>query len=358
VGVTGTSTFIEELAPTPPWTLHAGVGWAFDSREKPPVVREVVKAAPAPTPEAPKLARLRGLVHDAAGAPVANARVRYEGKTDLFPLATNEAGTFGDEVPSGEYAFTVEADGYAPATCNAKRVQAGAEAQVDCALEAAPRRGALVVTVRDLDSGAPVAGASVRLTDAQRREAALVSDAAGAARFEGLPAGPVRVVTSDDKHLALAAGADVGARETTRVDWTLRPRPDKPSVVVGANGIRLSRSVEFDEGGGISSGSTGLLAELADALVRHPELRRVEVGAHTDIATTPDRGHAMTDQRAEAVRAFLITHGVAEDRVVAKGYGSERPLAPNVTAANRARNRRIELVVLERDQGPVSQATR
>jgi hypothetical protein len=54
------------------------------------------------------------------------------------------------------------------------------------------------------------------------------------------------------------------------------------------------------------------------------------------------------------VRAWLVQHGVAADRLVARGYGQERPLVPNVTPGNRAQNRRVQFIILERDGSPAA----
>ena len=45
------------------------------------------------------------------------------------------------------------------------------------------------------------------------------------------------------------------------------------------------------------------------------------------------------------MRTWLIEHGIEGGRLAAKGYGSSRPLAPNVTPANRARNRRVQFII-------------
>jgi chemotaxis protein MotB len=52
-----------------------------------------------------------------------------------------------------------------------------------------------------------------------------------------------------------------------------------------------------------------------------------------------------SQERAASVRAWLIQHGVAEDRLVSEGYGETRPIDSNDTAAGRARNRRIEVII-------------
>jgi len=70
---------------------------------------------------------------------------------------------------------------------------------------------------------------------------------------------------------------------------------------------------------------------------------RIEVGGHTDNVGRPANNLRLSQQRAEAVRAYLITKGVKADRLVAKGFGGTQPIADNKTAAGRAKNRRVEL---------------
>ncbi len=68
-----------------------------------------------------------------------------------------------------------------------------------------------------------------------------------------------------------------------------------------------------------------------------------EVGGHTDNIGTPEYNVKLSEARAEAVKSWLVAHGVAPARVTARGYGDTRPLVPNTTDANRFKNRRVEL---------------
>jgi outer membrane protein OmpA-like peptidoglycan-associated protein len=70
---------------------------------------------------------------------------------------------------------------------------------------------------------------------------------------------------------------------------------------------------------------------------------RAEVGGHTDNIGTPDYNMKLSAERAAAVKAWLVAHSVAADRVTSRGYGDTRPLLPNDTDANRFKNRRVEL---------------
>lgn len=67
---------------------------------------------------------------------------------------------------------------------------------------------------------------------------------------------------------------------------------------------------------------------------------------HTDEQGSADLNRRLGQERAERVVAWLIEHGVAGGRLAAKGYGSDRPLAPNDTEEGRAKNRRVEFRVL------------
>jgi outer membrane protein OmpA-like peptidoglycan-associated protein len=73
----------------------------------------------------------------------------------------------------------------------------------------------------------------------------------------------------------------------------------------------------------------------------------IEVAGHTDSMGSDAYNMRLSRQRAEAVRNFLISRGVAADRLTAKGYGEAQPVADNATEEGRFKNRRVELVPLK-----------
>ena len=77
---------------------------------------------------------------------------------------------------------------------------------------------------------------------------------------------------------------------------------------------------------------------------------RVEVQAHTDSNGTEEYNLGLSTRRAENVRSYLISRGIAADRLAARGYGELKPKATNETREGRARNRRVEFQVLEEGQ--------
>jgi len=83
---------------------------------------------------------------------------------------------------------------------------------------------------------------------------------------------------------------------------------------------------------------------LLDAIVPCLKEGKYEVAGYTDnIGSDPDN-LKLSQSRAESVRAYMILKGVAADRLTAVGYGADRPIGDNATAAGRASNRRIEFV--------------
>jgi hypothetical protein len=73
----------------------------------------------------------------------------------------------------------------------------------------------------------------------------------------------------------------------------------------------------------------------------------IEVAGHTDSMGSDAYNMKLSQQRAGAVRNFLISKGVAADRLTAKGYGESQPVADNATREGRIQNRRVELVPLK-----------
>ncbi len=92
-----------------------------------------------------------------------------------------------------------------------------------------------------------------------------------------------------------------------------------------------------------STQTLGRLAEIARACPRV----RIEIEGHTDAEGTPERNQRLSDRRANAVLIYLTRAGVESTKLSSVGYGETKPIAPNDTAVNRARNRRIEFSVTE-----------
>jgi len=84
---------------------------------------------------------------------------------------------------------------------------------------------------------------------------------------------------------------------------------------------------------------------VAEALNNNTDLR-VELAGHTDDTGSEERNQTLAQERAEAVKKYLVDKGIAANRLVAKGYGATQPLESNETEAGREANRRTEFRVL------------
>ncbi len=86
------------------------------------------------------------------------------------------------------------------------------------------------------------------------------------------------------------------------------------------------------------------LDEVAKALTDQG-FKKITVEGHTDSRGSADKNQVLSLERAEAVRAHLVSKGIPSDKIVANGLGSSRSVADNNTTEGRANNRRVELVV-------------
>ncbi|WP_258100168.1 OmpA family protein [Marinoscillum pacificum] len=77
------------------------------------------------------------------------------------------------------------------------------------------------------------------------------------------------------------------------------------------------------------------------------DIKKIEISGHTDATGEEAYNKSLSDRRAKAVYNFFRENGIEKDRLVSVGYGEEKPVAPNDTKENRAKNRRVEFKVVE-----------
>ena len=105
--------------------------------------------------------------------------------------------------------------------------------------------------------------------------------------------------------------------------------------------------VLFDTGRtNLKSGSLQNMYPLVEYLRNHGETM-AKIDGHTDDRGSADYNANLSQMRAEAVRDFLVTNGIALERIIAQGMGEDYPVATNSTAAGRQQNRRVEVTITD-----------
>ena len=168
--------------------------------------------------------------------------------------------------------------------------------------------------------------------------------------------------------MELNTGAVIEYRGSAKAEITALQRMDKEEIagVLNKNirdmGISNTTVEKTDEGITISleniqfePDSARLLPaekekieKIGKLLSAYPDYELL-ISGHTALAGKAEDRQVLSEQRAAAVANYLVELGVREQHhIFTRGFGAEKPVAPNTTEANRARNRRVEITVLEK----------
>lgn len=140
---------------------------------------------------------------------------------------------------------------------------------------------------------------------------------------------------------ALAEAKQRAAQATADLARIASVKEDARGTVITLSGEVLFTSGDHE----LLPSAQAKLSEVATALTQQDKRSPILVEGHTDSQGSKDFNLKLSRQRAEAVRDYLTSHGVAADRVSAEGMGSAQPVGDNGTPQGRANNRRVEIVV-------------
>jgi flagellar motor protein MotB len=198
--------------------------------------------------------------------------------------------------------------------------------------------------VRDAETGQPLMAAIelTRLADGQLLSRS-VSEAGSGHFFAVLPSGQDYALAVlrkgylfHSEHFSLPGGRTA---EPFLLDIALQP--------VKAGGELVLRNVFFASGSAsLDERSEAELRQLLRLLADNPGLR-IRIGGHTDDVGSDTDNQRLSEARARTVRDYLVTAGVAPERLEYRGYGESRPVEAGVSEAARALNRRTTVEVLE-----------
>jgi Outer membrane protein and related peptidoglycan-associated (lipo)proteins len=133
-------------------------------------------------------------------------------------------------------------------------------------------------------------------------------------------------------------GCPTGAMKSEQSSSASSQQLSLPLIQFASNSAKLSDNAQSE------------LKSLANGLSSHPNTR-LQIDGFTDSSGNETMNRRLSQQRAIAVRDFLVAHGVATARMVVLGKDSAHPIASNSSAAGRAANRRVQFEVLSSGNG-------
>jgi outer membrane protein OmpA-like peptidoglycan-associated protein len=120
--------------------------------------------------------------------------------------------------------------------------------------------------------------------------------------------------------------------------------PEIPANVSKTLGLSASNIAFGTTNAKLTTKSNASLDQIVAVMNEHPTMH-IKVEAHTDNAGDDDANMKLSKDRADAVKAYLVSKGISEDRIATEGFGSTMPVGDNTSSAGRAKNRRVEIKV-------------
>jgi outer membrane protein OmpA-like peptidoglycan-associated protein len=157
-----------------------------------------------------------------------------------------------------------------------------------------------------------------------------------------LEADRARMAAADSDRLRLKAEQDQAALRQQLLDQfnsILQTRDTARGLIVNMSDV-LFDTARYT----LKPGAREKLAKVSGIILGHPGLK-IAVEGHTDSVGGDEYNMKLSENRAGAVRDFLVSEGVSPASVTSQGFGKTMPVADNSTAAGRQQNRRVELVV-------------
>jgi OmpA-OmpF porin, OOP family len=330
--------------PVVPYNIIFGLSYAYDPAPPTKIVtRETVKTVVKEAERTP-MGKLRGRVINAKTLePIEGAIVTMPGK-DLTGLSTDPDGTFlSYELAAGRHPFMVRHPDFLPAKVEAE-VKLGVIVSQDIKLTPAPPKvGRVSGKVTDA-KGAAVA-ATIAISGPESKQ--VTADAGGTYSVDLKP-GKYTLAATADGYMRKEAGVEVTGGAPLTADFSLSVKPKRSLVKITKKEIVISKQVHFATNAAtILPDSQQLLDSIVDVLLANPNIKKIEIGGHTDNRGKAEANLALSQARADAVKEYLLKNGVGADRLDAKGYGQTKPKGSNITAGGRACNLRVEFLIKE-----------
>ncbi len=282
--------------------------------------------------EVSNFAVLSGIVTDSLTGEAVFSTITFPGVAIANVTSDEVTGFYTHNIPSGEVPVTVVAPGYRDASAV---VVLGRNQSISLDFALVPNLGTVSGSVKD-GEGRPIPNATVIIGSTNPVTVTTSSVGIYSAQVE---AGTWPVAVQAEGYISDNQTTTIIANETVSVSFTLR------------SALRAGEVMSFDNIY-FASGSSNLKPEsfpILDSvaiLLRDNPTARVQIAGHTDSDGGESANQTLSQNRAQSVYQYLVSKGIAGNRLTTIGHGETNPVVPNNSAANKARNRRIEFTVL------------
>src|SRR5271157_817923 len=234
------------------------------------------------------------------------------------------------------------------AQAQAAKARAEAEAQSRARLEAEVARAQAEVAKAEAKKAAEEAARQRQEAEKAKAEA-LVQQQALAAEAE--KARQAAAESDKLREQAEKEKQEMRARLLQQLNSVLATRDTARGLIANMSDV-LFKSGSFE----LLPGARERLAKISGIVLAYQGLR-LAVEGHTDSIGGDEYNRRLSEQRADAVRDYLVQQGITSDAITASGFGKSEPVASNDTPEGRQQNRRVELVVSGNAIGSVADAT-
>jgi OmpA-OmpF porin, OOP family len=203
-------------------------------------------------------------------------------------------------------------------------------------------KGNIRGTVQDKETESPIPGARVFLAD----KTSVTTDAEGRFGINDIPTGFEVVGAAAKGYNDGTGNADVGKGDDNP-EVVIRLEKGKQATFNQQN-LRVGEAISlnnilFDQGkADLKPASKPELDKVAEFLQTNAGAE-IELAGHTSSEGDAVYNRSLSYKRVKTCKDYLVSKGIDPGRIIAAGYGPDRPIAPNDTDANRARNRRVEM---------------
>ncbi|OJJ21985.1 hypothetical protein BKI52_08060 [marine bacterium AO1-C] len=275
---------------------------------------------------------------------VYNARIREKDDYDLEIKDNNNLSIYKGKINSGSGTYFVIAaqkvQGY-----NIYTVQQYKDAsQLGQAIRTASNRVKnFSLDVKDLESDEGIKAGAV-FTNKNRNEQIIIQPTDGSGRTI-----KVSLREGDEYNMEVNASKNYFFH-TDKVKVTNNTQPKTVSVKLTKleKGAKLAlKDIYFDFNSAELKDSSFIELERVVKMLKANPKVKLSIEAHTDNVGSRGKNLRLSDRRAQSVAVYLKEQKINNTRLITKGFGEDRPIVPNTSAENKAKNRRVELRVLE-----------